>query len=54
MEHQVAIHSYLIMVALVLGIGNTYYIAKYLIRNKSLKESEKSKENADKSKDIKD
>jgi hypothetical protein len=53
MEHQAAIY-FLIMVSLVLGIGNTYYIGKYLVRNRPLKDSEKAKENADKPKNIKD
>ncbi len=53
MEHQVAIYL-LIMVALVLGIGNTYYIGKYLIRNKFIKESYKTKEKSNKSTNIKD
>jgi hypothetical protein len=53
MEHEGAIY-FLIMVALVLGIGNTYYIGKYLIRNKSVKDSEKAKEESNKPTDIKD
>ena len=53
MEHQEAIY-FLIMVALVLGIGNTYYIGKYLIRNKSVKESKKSEEESDKPTNIED
>lgn len=51
--------DFLIMVALVLGIGNSYYIAKYLIRigvirTRFSKIAGKPEEKADKSENIKD
>jgi membrane protein DedA with SNARE-associated domain len=47
MEHQTAIY-FLIMVALVLGIGNSYYIAKYLVRPRFVKHTGKANKNANK------
>jgi hypothetical protein len=50
MEHQEAIY-FLIMVSLVLGIGNTYYIVKYLARTRP-KDTGNTSEDGNKTTDI--
>ena len=52
MENQEAIY-FLLMLSLVLGIGNTYYIVKYLARTR-LKDSSSADKNGDKPTNIKD
>jgi uncharacterized protein YneF (UPF0154 family) len=53
MEHQVVI-DWLITVSLVLGIVNSYYIAKYLIKTRFPKIARKPEKEADKPKNIED
>ena len=55
MDNTTAIY-FLLMVSLVLGVGNTYYIVKYLIRTTRtrLQESSTTNKHSNKPRDIKD